>query len=189
MLYPLRGRPPLLLALPPSPSDAAALACLCRASRAAARGSKWADAVRVSPVSGRVREPASGHFDVEVAPGASLQAAVDRCRPGGAILLRPGMHHVGFVSIAREVHVFGRGEATLQVPRSGRALACTAAAATLDGLSVRGPPEAPPIPAGTCVAAVIIAAGAARLQDCDMRTSVTAVGVISGADPVLFNCR
>ena len=142
----------------------------------------------MSPVSGRVREPASGAFDVEVAPGASLQAAVERCRPGGAILLRRGTHHTGLVIISREVHVFGRGQATLRVPPTGRCLTLTAAVATLDGLNVRGPPAAPPIPAGTLTAAILIRAGAARLQECDISTSVLAIGVIGGY-PVLLNCR
>ena len=162
------------------------LACLCRAARLAVRSSKWRDAVRVSPVCGRVHEPASGRFDVEVAPGASLQAAVNRCPAGGSILLRPGTH-AGPVIIAKEVHVFGRGEATLLVPPSGACVHCTAAVATLDGLAVRGPLAAPP--AGTLAVAVVITASSARLQACDISTLVAGVGIFLGANPVLLGCR
>ena len=40
-----------------------------------------------------VREPAAG-FDEVVAPGEGgpIQAAIDRCREGGAILLQPGTY-------------------------------------------------------------------------------------------------
>ena len=151
-------------------------------------GSKWSDAVRVSPVSGRVREPASGVFAVEVAPGASLQAAVDRCPSGGAILLRPGTHK-GSVIIRKEVHVFGRGEATIRAPPSGKCIGCDVAVVTLDGLKVRGPLSSPCAPNGFTLAAILIFSGSARLQGLDINTRSTAVGVTSGADPVLFNCR
>ena len=39
-----------------------------------------------------VREPAAGAFDEVVAPGGPIQAAIDRCREGGAILLQPGTY-------------------------------------------------------------------------------------------------
>ena len=179
--------PHFLLPPLPSRSEAAALACLCRGARDAARASRWHDAVRVSP-SGRVREPA-GRFDVEVSPGGeSLQSAVDRCPPGGAILLRPGTH-VGTVTISREVHVFGRGAAVLQVPPSGMGVSCIAPVSTLDGLLVRGP-AAQLDPTGTAGTAVSIAGGAVRLQECDISSgAVLGVKVAGGADPLLMNCR
>ena len=181
-LYPFLPSPSLLDPC----SDAAVLACLCRGARFAVRASRFYDALRVSPVCGRVHEPASGRFDVEVAPGESLQAAVDRCPRGGAILLRPGTH-TGPVTIAKEVHVFGRGEATLQVPPDGPCIVCTAAVATLDRLLARGPLSSPP--AGKHFVAVHISAGSARLQACDISTLVTGVGITFGADPTLVNCR
>ena len=181
-----------MLLTPPFPSlptlsDAAALACLCRGARDAARGSRWRDAVRVSPACGRVREPESGRFAVEVSPGTSLQAAVRRCPIGGAILLRPGTH-AGPMTIAKEVHVFGRGEATLMATPSGTCILVSAPVATLDGLIVRGPLVAP-VPRGDVApAAVFITAGSARLQGCDISTLVPGVGILGG-DPLLLNCR
>ena len=47
--------------------------------------------MRVGP-GGHVLEPASGAFDVTVAPGEDVQAAVGRCPPGGCVLLLPGTH-------------------------------------------------------------------------------------------------
>ena len=37
-------------------------------------------------------EPANSAFDVTVAPGEGVQAAVDRCPAGGSVLLQPGTH-------------------------------------------------------------------------------------------------
>ena len=70
--------------------DAASLACAFKAA-AAALASKWRSAVRIGP-GGFVLEPASGSFDVTVAPGEDVQAAVDACPPGGCVLLLPGTH-------------------------------------------------------------------------------------------------
>ena len=41
-----------------------------------------------------VREPAADAFNVVVAPGGSIQAAIDGCRRGGFILLQPGTYQV-----------------------------------------------------------------------------------------------
>ena len=144
--------------------------------------------MRVSPSCGRVREPASGRFAVVVTPGMSLQASVHRCPVGGAILLRPGTH-AGPVTIAKEVHVFGRGEATMKTPPSGTCIFVSAAVATLDGLLVRGPLVAPSIRDGATSAAIFITAGSARLQECDVSTPVPGVGIVSGGDPRLLRCR
>ena len=72
--------------------------------------------MRVGP-GGHVLEPASGAFDVTVAPGEDVQAAIDRCPAGGCVLLLPGTHEGTLVLWAcanKEVHVFGRGRATLE---------------------------------------------------------------------------
>ena len=64
---------------------------------------------------GIVRAPASGAFDVTVAPGQAVQAAVDSCPAGGSVLLLPGTHDGPLVLEAdKVVHVFGRGSATLR---------------------------------------------------------------------------
>ena len=169
--------------------DAAALACHCRSARSAARSSKWGDAVRVSPISGRVREPASGRFAVEVAPGDPFQVAVDRCPVGGAILFRAGTHE-GTVIISKEVHVFGRNVAVLQGSlRRGVVFSISAAAATLDRLIVRGGRTR----GKGSSPAILITAGAARLQDCDVTSLETCIeiglGAGSDAAPLLLNCR
>ena len=171
--------------LPPPPlfhlftrRDAAALACLCRSARAAARASKWADAVRISR-DGWVLEPASGNFAAEVAPGESLQEAIDRCPSKSCILLLPGTHE-GSVAVAKEIHVFGRGVARLQGPPRV-VLALTAATATLDGLIIHGRTALHP--------GLDIPAGAARVQGCALRGFHDCVHVRSGANPVLIACR
>ena len=71
--------------------DAAALACVCKDAAAALPTSRRHAAVRVGR-SGAVLEPANGAFDVTVAPGEDVQAALDRCPPGGCVLLLPGVH-------------------------------------------------------------------------------------------------
>ena len=73
-----------------------------------------------------------------VAPGEPIQAALDHCPAGAAILLGAGNHTLECpLKIEREVHVFGRGEATLVMPRDAYAVICTAPHATLDGLAIR----------------------------------------------------
>ena len=68
------------------------MACVCRRSAAAAPASLWHARARVGGRAGAVLAPASGAFDVTVAPGASVQEGVDRCPPGGSLLLAPGVH-------------------------------------------------------------------------------------------------
>ena len=140
------------------------LACSFRAARAVYPQSKWPRAVRIK-LSGEVLEPANGAFDVTVAPGENVQAAVDRCPPGGCVLLLPGTHEGPLVlgpplkegeegnegggkekasgsggdalssPPDKEVHVFGRGQAVLRTS-AGIVLSSTAATATLDGLAI-----------------------------------------------------
>ena len=103
--------------------DAAALACMCKDAAAAAPKSKWHSAVRIG-LGGFVLAPASGTFDVTVPPGEAVQAAVDRCPPGGCVLLLPGMHDGPLaLEASKEVHVFGRGRATLRT-MTGTVLSC-----------------------------------------------------------------
>ena len=181
--------------------DAAALACVCRAASAVAPTSKWRSAVRVGP-GGAVLEPASGAFDVTVAPGEDVQAAVDRCPPGGSVLLLPGSHEgplelgpqeeardaegeeEAVEAVDKEVHVFGRGRATLWTA-GGAVVISRATKATLDGLAVRC--EA----GGVC--GLWIPCGGLRLQACDITRHgmppLNACVSIDGGDPVLASCR
>ena len=129
-------------------------------------------------------EPAS--FDVKVAPNECLQVAVERCPPGGSVLLLPGRHRGPLVLVAdREVHVFGRGQATLQAAFD--VFTSYAVRATADGLIVRQEESSKP-GLFDCVA---IQGGALRLQACDI-IAVSATGIkVSGAgtNPVIAECR
>ena len=109
----------------------------CRgAAAAAASASNWRSASRFYR-SGAVLEPASGTFDVTVAPGEDVQAAVDACPPGGSVLLLPGTHAGPLVLLAdKEVHVFGRGHATLRTASGTAVVTSEAAVATCDGLVI-----------------------------------------------------
>ena len=123
--------------------DAAALACTCAAARAGYSLSKWPNAVRIGR-SGAVLEPVLGFFDVTLTPGESLQAGVDCCPPGGSVLLCPGTHDGPLViDDDMEVHLFGRGRATLRVEGGGAALICEGpgARATVDGLTIVQRPQ------------------------------------------------
>ena len=52
----------------------------------------------------------------KVAPGEDVQAAVGRCPAGGAVLLLPGPHlRWHELYLCRDVHLFGRGLALLEV--------------------------------------------------------------------------
>ena len=131
-----------------------------------------------------VREPAS--FDEVVAPGlgGTIQAAIDRCREGGAILLQPGTYDLKeAVRIIYEVHVFGRGLARLRAANCD-GIRCHAAVSTLDGLVVertRGSAE---------FIGVSLTGGRARLQN-SVVTGAFELGVAvgRGADPVIVSCR
>ena len=132
-----------------------------------------------------VREPAAGAFDEVVAPDESIQAAIDRCREGGSILLQPGTYEPSeTLLIAREVHVFGRGLARLRADK-GDGVASTASAATLDGLVIERAQASEKKFIG-----VAIEKGGLRLQN----TVVTGafkcgVAVSGGADPVIVSSR
>ena len=144
---------------------------------------KWHRAVRVGR-SGTVREPASGAFNVTVPPGEDVQAAVDRCPPGGCVLLLPGTHEGPLVlPVDKVVHVFGRGQATLLRTTGGGVLTSFATSSTVDGLIIRCE-----VLWGS-IYCVWISGGRLRLQDCDITSaSHASVGITGGADPLLVSC-
>ena len=168
--------------------DAAALACVCQAASDAPRASKWHSAARVSP-DGLVLESPSGAFDVTVAPGEDVQAAVDRCPPGGSVLLLPGTHAgTLFLTAGKVVHVFGRGHATLRAAM-GAVVTSEAARGTLDGLIILREAGGPvnDTPCG-----VWIRGGRLRLQGCDVtcaQPDSSCIIIEGGADPLLLSCR
>ena len=85
-----------------------------------------------------VPQPAA--FDVTVAPGDYLQAAVDRCPPGGSVLLLPGLHP-GSLLLTKDVHVFGRGAAEIRSSNSAHVIVSVAPDAVIDGLILRSQPD------------------------------------------------
>ena len=168
--------------------------CAFKAAADARLASKWNSAVRVGR-SGAVLEPASGAFDMTVAPGENVQAAVDACPPGGSVLLLPGTHEGPLVLTAgKVVHVFGRGRATLRAS-TGAVVTSEADTSTMDGLVIRR--EAPHDDEeeeeewgeGDCV---WIKGGRLRLQACDVTGDAIysyCVVIEGGADPVLTTCK
>ena len=159
------------------------LACSLKAAAAAYPRSKWPRAVRIKR-SGAVLEPASGAFDVTVAPDEDVQAAVDRCPRGGCVLLLPGTH-AGPLALTADklVHVFGRGEATLRTA-TGSVLQSSAAESTIDGLAMRRQ-----IGLSNSDDGVWIRGGRLRLQACDVTAPSSCVRIDGGADPVVTTCR
>ena len=188
-------------------------ACTSPAARAAYRQSRWFHKVRIGR-SGAVLEPASGAFDVTVAPGEDVQAAVDACPAGGCVLLQPGTHEGPLVltgdgprgggdeeggenweppalTVGKEVHVFGRGLATLRRAAGSVLISRGAVKATVDGLVLV---QAAGVPFSH--GAVLIAGGALRLQTCDVPGASDAGIFVHGggfnnigADPVIVGCK
>ena len=162
---------------------------MCANAARAYREGRWPRAVRVKR-SGTILEPALGAFDVTVAPGEGVQAAVDRCPRGGCVLLQPGVHAGPLVLTAgREVHVFGRGRATLRTT-AGAVLTCQGGAkVTCDGLSLKrvGLPVVADWGDG-----VSLRCGALRLQKCDV-TSAAGTGIRaatgSASDLSVVDCK
>ena len=148
--------------------------------------------------SGAVLEPASGAFDVTVAPGEDVQAAVNRCRRGGSVLLLPGTHE-GPLELGRrkEAHMFGRGQAVLRTVNEN-ALTIDSVVATVDGLVVRcedddeegdeGGNEDGEDDIRTPKHGVWIRGGRARLQACDVAAATHACICIDGGDPIITSC-
>lgn len=171
--------------------DSCALACLCSVANAALRESRWWNAVRFKS-NGAVLEPSSGAFNVTVALGESVQAAVDACPRGGSVLLLPGIHAGPLVLTAgQEVHVFGRGLATLQ-SSAGTVVTCSAAKATLDGLSIRQnlidlDEDGDDMPADAF--GLLVLGGALRLQACDVCSMPDTCIFIDGGNPTIISSK
>ena len=173
--------------------DAATLACAFKAAADARLASKWNSAVRIAP-GGLVLVPASGAFDVTVAPGENVQAAVDACPPGGSVLLLPGTHDGPLVLTAgKVVHVFGRGRALLQTS-IGTLVTSESATSTLDGLIIRREASHNDEEEEEEVDdfSVWIKGGRLHLQACDVTSAAldsTCVVIEGGADPLLVSCK
>ena len=150
----------------------------------------WAEqheaaAVRADPPSGWVFVPEK--FDVTVAPGEDIQAAVDACPPGGSVLLQPGTHAGPLALKAdKEVHVFGRGRALLQSAAFG-VIASEAARSTLDGLIVRC--ESKSKGRGEREGGITVKGGRLRIQACDVTSASIPCISIGGGDPTVASCR
>ena len=160
--------------------DAAMLACSFKTAKDAYARCRWARTVRTRR-DGAVLEPAKGVYDVRVAPGANVQAAVDGCRPGGSVLLLPGEHNGPLVlEASKEVHVFGRRRATLQLA-DGHVITSDAATSTIDGLTLGR------VPGGTEAGrGVWVRGGRLRVQACDIvGPTLAGVFVNGGADPIV----
>ena len=151
--------------------DAAAFACASRAARAAHRASRAFRSVRVAR-DGTVLEPASGTYDVEVAPGEPVAGALARCPRGGSVLLLPGDHGFPALRPDDEVHVFGRAAATVRTP-----LECAARTATFEGVRFVSPAD--------------VSAGGVRFQDCAFKVDVIDAGIVvrDGAHPTFIGCH
>ena len=133
-------------------------------------------------------------FDVTVSPRESVQEAIDRCREGGSVLLLPGAYEGGVV-LSKEVHLFGRGEATLQgvaVDEEGgeeeAVITSTALEATLDGLIVRVGPHAED---GVGHHGILITAGSLLVRHCDVSSQSLSSICVQGAsaDPTILGCK
>ena len=160
------------------------MACAFKSARAAYTLSKWPRLVRIKR-SGAVLEP--GAFDVTVAPGEDVAAAVGRCPPGGSVLLLPGAHAGPLVLAAdKEVHVFGRGLATLRTTGE-TVVSSSAATATLDGLIVRTDAHT----AGDGHFGILLTAGKLRVQACDVSSQSRSGICVKGpaADPFIVGCH
>lgn len=161
--------------------DASRLACVCTSSAAARTASIWRSRVRVTP-RGVILAPASGTFDVTVAPGQSVQEAVDRCPPDGCVLLLPGNHSGPLVLGGdKDVHVFGRGRATLASAGAGVCLTSMAARSTIDGVILKQ--------------GIAIHDGGLRLQACNIfggktyGVAYSAARIEHTAHPTLLACH
>ena len=130
--------------------------------------------------------PTPATFDVTVAPGEAVQAAVDACPPGGSVLLLPGTHAGPlYFSRGRDVRIFGRGQAVLRTSVHG-VVRSVGACITLDGLVIRRDC----VGSGTPGEGVATWGGRLRLQACDI-TSARGTGVIvsDGASATVSGCR
>ena len=133
-------------------------------------------------------------FDVTIAPGEDVQAGIERCPPGGSVLLLPGTHEGPLeLKANKEVHVFGRGRAVLRAyitDTAPKAFHCEpellivesrSDVATIDGLVIRGGSE--------YRAGVYVADGGLRLVACDISAASDGVLVCNHANPHVIGCR
>ena len=133
-------------------------------------------------------------FDVTVAPDEDLRAALDRCPPGGSMLLLPGTHTWPPERLlSEEVHVFGRGQVKLLVVggRKGSVYFCNKA--TFDGLVIRHEKGLDSVGHRRCLQTlpyylVFVNRGQPRIQACDLRSSGYHA-IHSYSDPVLSGCK
>ena len=126
-------------------------------------------------------------FDVVVALGENVQAAVDGSRPGGSVLLLPGSHAGPLVlGEGTVVNVFGRGLATLETAR-GAVVTSAAAVSCIDGLVIRADAHA----SGSGHHAVLITSGRLRVQNCDVSCKSLSCIKVEGraADPLVIGCK
>lgn len=161
---------------------AALFACSCRAAALAYTRSKWPRVVRISR-SRIVREPSTGLFDVTVTPGMNVQAAVNSCPRGGCVLLLAGMHEGPLVLTAdMNVHIFGRGEATLWYA-TGDVISSNATTSTLDGVIIlSNSMEYDHI-------GIRIHGGCLRLQFCNVTSKeYECIFICDGANPSIVAC-
>ena len=162
-------------------ASAARLACVCQNAAAAYAGRPKSDAVRVSPASGRVWEPASGRFDVEVALGDNLTVAFNRIKDKGGVttvLIRPGLH-AGRMELRGgegEVHVFGRG-ATIVATDNQPLVTLDLVTATIDNLTLRRPRGAM-LEDESERGCVIVDRASLRLQRCFVECANEGEGVV-----------
>ena len=134
------------------------------------------------------RPAVSPVYDVTVSPREPLQAALDLCRVGGNVLLLPGAYEGGVV-LSKEVHLYGRGEATLRgAAGEGPVITSTAPAATLDGLIVRLGPHAEGEEGHY---GILITAGSLLVRHCDVssrsRSNICVRG--ASANPTILGCK
>ena len=140
-------------------------------------------------------EPLWGHFSAKCSPeggGAGIQAALDACEEGGAVLLEEGVFIVTeTIEIRRKVHLIGRGTAELRREEGGAGgtlIKCTSPeTATLDRLRICMLP-------GSSSAIYVYTPGHLQMQQCNISAAAGSVGhsVVdvgsSSASADLFSC-
>ena len=143
-------------------------------------------------------EPPDGAFDVTVSPGEPLQAAIARAKPGATVLLLPGEHAGPLVlGPSTEVHIYGRGKATLTGDGRGPVVTSTAARASLTGVAItqrvaRSNASWGLFWAGRGHVAVCVRGGSLTLRCCDVRSNAgdgVAISGGAGSSPEISGCR
>ena len=173
--------------------DAASFACVSRDARDAYRASQAFQRafhqVRIAR-DGEVHEPASGVFDVTVSAvtGESFPDAIARCPRGGCVLLLPGEHgslYTVYV-VNNDVHVFGRGRATVNAHVNVRCCNATFTGTTFtQTVILYGPNYSGVLGAGVFVDAVVGTELGARISHCAFHHMVA---WCDGANPTIDQC-